>query len=506
MEPTPAPTNHPSWFTPGVIGAIGVALVASAVRVAVAIGQPHGLYFPDSWCYIIDRPGAPCMAHDPAMGWFWAVGTLGTRSAASVLWLQAVLGVATALILYRTLLIVTRARWAVAGASLFAVLPVQLLLERTFLTETFETFALVVGLLAAVNALRTDGPWRAFLWTAVAGASMGCALAVHTAFLVPGLISGAVLVILVVRRQWRRTSARAVLIGGMSTVMVLGLLLPAAPEAVTYHDWFGVWTTDVSQGTFLLTRWAPLVSCHVPEDSTPRARAEIRAACKVNSFGAPPGITQWMTWTSPFTYGLSTRHDVKHEQVARTESQLQAVAIAGIMSHRSAFAGQMLASLGWQLVGAPNDDLWQYRSPRLDRFISPWAVVFPNFSQWFGPKGIPADRPEDPQLIRAAAGTTRAGQVLLWTVLVAGSWRLVRRRRIKKPWFPRLTPRTSMGWLTATMIASSMLAVAFGTYPVFRYWSPIMPALIVLCALALTRPKAEILDPAGEVSARSVSA
>ena len=487
MDPLPAADPlRPLWRRPTLLGALAVGLVALGVRLVVAAIQPHGLYFPDSWCYVIKAEGPPCMAHDPAVGWFWSVGTFGVRSAASVLWLQAVLGIATALVLYRTLLLLSAVRWAVAGGCLFALLPVQLLMERTFLSETVETFFLALALLAALGALRAGDSWRALAWTAVSGGSMGCALAVHTAFLLPGLVTGAILVGLVLWRRWRALVHKAALLVGLSAAMVLGLLLPAVPEAVAYHRWFGVWTTDVSQGTFLLTRWAPLVPCRVPVGTTPRARAEILTACSVHSFGAPPGITQWITWTSPFTYGVRSRQDIAREQVARTESQLQQVATRAIASHRSAFAGQMLASLGWQLVGLPYDDLWQYRSPRLDRFVSPWATVFPNFSQWFGPSGIPAGRPEDRTLVRAAAGTTRAGQILLWVAMAFGAWRFARRRRLHKAWFVRLTPRTAMGVLTTTMVLTSMVAVAFGTYPVFRYWAPVMPALIVLAVLAVT--------------------
>ena len=52
-----------------------------------------------------------------------------------------------------------------------------------------------------------------------------------------------------------------------------------------------------------------------------------------------------------------------------------------------------------------------------------------------------------------------------------------------------------MGWLTTTMVGTSMAAVAFGTYPVFRYWSPIMPALIVLAVLAATSVRVVAPNP-----------
>ena len=492
MDPTTNP--HPlrrHWADPAWRGAIIVGLVAAIIRAITAVAQPHGLYFPDSWCYVIVRDGPPCMAHDPATGWFWSVGTLGIRSADSVLWLQGILGIATALMLYRILVVLSTVRWAIAGACLFAVLPVQLLMERTFLSETVETFFIVLGLLVGLSALRAAEAWRAAIWVGAAALSMGCALAVHAAFLLPALAASVVLVVLICRRLWSRQGRPGFMVLGLAAVTSLGLLVPALPEAASYHRWFGVWTTDVAQGTFLLTRWAPLVSCDIPPGTTPRAKAEITAACKVHSFGAPPGITPWLTWPSPVTYDASSPKRIAHERVGLTEAQLRQAAISGMTAHPVAFAGQMLASIGWQIGGAPNDDLWQYRSPKLDRFISPWADDFPDFTQWFGPDGIPRGRPGAPILVAAVAGTTRSGQVLLWVCLGFGAWRLVRRRRQRRPWLPHLTPRTSMAWVSTTMVATSMVAVAFGTYPVFRYWAPITPALIVLAVLSVTsRPKA----------------
>ena len=487
MNPTTSP--HPLrrlWASPAWRGAILVGLVAGIIRAVTAVAQPHGLYFPDSWCYVIVRDGPPCMAHDPATGWFWSVGTLGIRSADSVLWLQGILGIATALLLYRILQVLSSVRWAVAGACLFAVLPIQLLMERTFLSETVETFFIVLGMLAGLTALRSAETWRATIWMGTSALAMGCALCVHAAFLLPAVATSAVLVVLIARHLWKGAVRRGAMLLCLAVVTGLGLLVPALPEAVSYHRWFGVWTTDVAQGTFLLTRWAPLVSCDIPSGTTPRARAEITAACKVHSFGAPPGITQWLTWTSPFTYDAGTAKRIAHERVGLTEAQLRQAAIAGMVAHPSAFVGQMLAGIGWQIGGAPNDDLWQYRSPRIDRFISPWADDFADFTQWFGPDGIPRGRPGDPILVRAVCGTTRSGQILLWVSLGFGAWRLVPRRRQRRAWFPPPTPRTSMAWTSTAMVATSMLAVAFGTYPVFRYWSPITPALIVLAVLAVS--------------------
>ena len=496
MDPTPAPDHlRRIWRSPVWRGALIVGLVAVTTRAIVALAQPHGLYFPDSWCYVIERPGPPCMAHDPATGWFWTVGTFGMRSASSVLWLQGILGIATALVLYRILVALSSWRWAVAGACLFAVLPVQLLMERTFLSETVETFLLAVALLAALGALRSLTAGCAVLMAAVASLAMGGALAVHTAFLLPAVATGVMLIVLVARHLSKRSARRWLMSVALAIVTLLGLLLPALPEAATYHRWFGVWTTDVSQGTFLLTRWAPLVTCHVPAGTTPRAKQEIKAACRIHSFGTPPGITQYMTWTAPFTYGASTSERIAAEQVGRTEAQLRSTATTGMLAHPGAFAGQLLDSVGWQLVGAPVNDLWQYRSPRFDRFVSPGAEIMPNFTQWFGPAGIPRVRPGDSALKRAAAATTRGGQILLWVILGLGAWRFARRRQHHKPWFPRLTPRTGMGWLTTTMVGTSMAAVAFGTYPVFRYWSPIMPALIVLAVLAATSVRVVAPNP-----------
>ena len=51
MDPTPAPDHlRRIWRSPVWRGALIVGLVAVTTRAIVALAQPHGLYFPDSWC------------------------------------------------------------------------------------------------------------------------------------------------------------------------------------------------------------------------------------------------------------------------------------------------------------------------------------------------------------------------------------------------------------------------------------------------------------------------
>jgi hypothetical protein len=467
---------------------IGLAIVA---RIVVALTNPSGLYFPDSWCYVIRTDGPPCLAHDPAMGWWWSIGTFGIRSATSVLWFQAVLGVATVAVVYWTLTRIGRVWIAVAGASLLAVLPIQLLMERTFLTEAFETFAIAVGLAFALMAIRATKALRAVAALVAADAAFSCALSVHTAFLIPGLLTVFALSVLVLVRLWGLVEHRAPLVVALPVLCVLGLLVPAIPEAATYHRWFGVWTTDVAQGTFLLTRWSPIIPCALPAGATERATLEIKAACKLDAFGTPPGITQSATWRSPFTYGVINRRDIARERVAKTETQLTGVTLVAISKNPGPFALQMLASLGWQAAGLPVNDLWQYRVPRPEKLTAAEGRVFPNLTEWFGRDGIQANPHPDVSLLRANSGTTRAGQILLLAAILGGLVRLGRRLRRGPPGqrFASLslehTPRTGLAVISSIMVGTSMLTIAFGTYPVFRYWAPLIPALIILVALVL---------------------
>ena len=76
---------------------IAVLFLAAGTRSLLAIFEPGSFYFPDSWCYVIVSPNAPCSSgHSPAVTWIWRIGTLGNLTEHSVLLLQSVLGVMSA--------------------------------------------------------------------------------------------------------------------------------------------------------------------------------------------------------------------------------------------------------------------------------------------------------------------------------------------------------------------------------------------------------------------------
>ena len=87
-------------------------------------------------------------------------------------------------------------------------------------------------------------------------------------------------------------------------------------------------------------------------------------------------------------------------------------------------------------------------------------------------------------------------QLLLWTAMLiallrAIFWALAEFRRrsegVERPRLGRAPPsdRVSIAVLGSLLVVTSLLSVAVGTYPVFRYWSPVVPAILVLVALAI---------------------
>ena len=138
---------------------VAVLVIAAGTRSLLAIFESGSFYFPDSWCYVIVSPNAPCSSgHSPAVTWFWQIGTFGNLTEHSVLLLQSVLGVMSALLLFRALRLLSTAKWAMVGASLFAVLPVELFFERAFMAESTETFFVCLFLVTAAESLGVS-PW-----------------------------------------------------------------------------------------------------------------------------------------------------------------------------------------------------------------------------------------------------------------------------------------------------------------------------------------------------------
>lgn len=473
-----------------------VAIIARAIGTVVA---PWALYFPDSWCYVITRAVRPCPSHEPAINGFWRLFTFGSLSETHVLWAQAILGVVTALLVTWTLLRVSRWWVAMVAGWVAAVLPLQIWLERSMLTETAETFFLALFLAASCSALRTRRAVLIVIWSAVAAAAVGCAAAVHTAALLPAVTLVVALVVFVLWQSANSMPNRLLRYVALPAVCVVSMVGPTLPTLVSYHRWYSMWTTDPAQASFLVTRWSPIVDCTPPPGAMGRTHHVLRVVCTQRTFLSPPGWNQDLLWRPPLgNWALSLRK-ITPQEFATAQSQLLGAVERGIAAHPGAFLGQMWSSVVFQLTATPVNDLGDYRDPTIKLPRSGPLVDtirFPNRASWFT-RADETPRPHiDSTLRTMVSGTARVPQLLLWAAMLTSLVRaiiwglsLLRRRRDGHGGLQlgRAPPsdRVVIATLSSLLVATSLLSVAFGTYPVFRYWSPLVPAILVLVALSI---------------------
>ena len=482
-----------------LIALSSVAFVAVVARIVGTVLAPQALYFPDSWCYVITRAVRPCPAHEPAINGFWRIFTLGSLTEAHVLWAQAILGVATALLVTWCLLRLCRWWLAMLTGMLFAILPLQIWLERSMLTETVETFFLALFLATACSAIRARRPAPILAWTAIAAASLGCAAAVHTAALLPAVTLVTALIVLVLWKSAAAVSSRLLSYVALPTLCIVSLVAPTIPTLVTYHRWYSMWTTDPAQASFLVTRWSPIVDCTPPPGAMGRTHHVLAVVCEQRTFLSPPGWNQDLLWRPPLGHWALALRSITPGEFAATQSQLLGAVERGIVAHPQAFLSQMWASIVFQMTATPVNDLRDFHDPtaklpRSGPLVD--SIRFPNRSSWFTLADETPHPHIDSSLRTLVAGTTQVPQLLLWTAMLiallrAIFWALAEFRRrsegVERPRLGRAPPsdRVSIAVLGSLLVVTSLLSVAFGTYPVFRYWSPLVPAILVLVALAI---------------------
>ena len=491
---------------------IAVLFLAAGTRSLLAIFEPGSFYFPDSWCYIIVSPNAPCSSgHSPAVTWFWRIGTFGNLTEHSVLLLESVLGVMSALLLFRALRLLSTAKWAMIGACLFAIFPLELFFERAFMAESTETFFVCLFLVTAAESFRSITLVRMAAFSIAASASLGIAAALHDEFLVPALIVWIFMIILQVRQGSRTGAAmtRKLSLVGAATLSLVILVLPSVPIVTDYHNWYGIWTADPIEGALLTFDWAPLVSCTTPPAATDATRAVVHLACAHKKFEYPGSLLNQVYLPSV----QSTIHltpDGKH-RFAKTEQQLLGIAQRAIESHPVAFSREIARGVYWQLFRPPSDSLSRYTNAWTSGsassiFTEADLPSFLNYHEWFSGSVARSNSSPAPGLSRAVSATLRLPQLLLWLAIIGGVWRSIawllvsrqkrgrdaRDSRQQRSHIPKaFSSRVCLGLLGSMLISTSMFAVAFSSVPGFRYWVPLVPCIIMLLILVVPLPKSD---------------
>ena len=233
-----------------------LVLVGIAVRVVAAFGWwPIAPTLADSWPYASYAGRDPFIdpQHPAGYSLFLALGGVVTRDVAVFGLLQHLIGIASGLILFAAVRRLCGSPWpGVVGAAAVLLGADQIYLERTIMSETLFTFAVVVAVYAVARALETPERW--WPWPAVAGALIVLAGITRSAGYM--LIPFAALALLLSQDgpwlpRWRTVASLGVVAG-------IGLYAFAIANHVS-HDRYEIAPTP---GWHLYARVAPVADCN----------------------------------------------------------------------------------------------------------------------------------------------------------------------------------------------------------------------------------------------------
>jgi hypothetical protein len=227
---------------------------AAALRAVVLLAYQQALIFPDSERYLQ-------YAHNFIIGqwipdWLRTSGysvllmpAVLARNLTSVVTIQHLLGLATAVLIYVTALHFGARRWLAALATIPVLFdPLQLDIEQYILTDVSATFLVVVALVVLVwkrEAIGKAAP-------AVAGLLIAAATLIRESDLL--VIIPALLYLAVVIRPRRRLAGRAAL-------MLAGCLIPVLAYVGWFNSWFGTFNFVTYNSEFMYGRIAQFADC-----------------------------------------------------------------------------------------------------------------------------------------------------------------------------------------------------------------------------------------------------
>jgi hypothetical protein len=231
-----------------------IAVCGTAIRVVVLLAYQQALIFPDSERYLQ-------YAHNFIIGqwipdWlrtsgysFLLIPAVLAHNLTSVVTVQHLLGLATAVLIYATALHFGARRWVAAVATVPVLFdPLQLDLEQYILTDVSATFMLVVALVVLAwkrEAIGKTAPAVAGLLIAVATLDRESDLLL----MIPMLVYLAVVI-----RPRRRLAIRA-------GIMLAACVLPLLAYLLWFQSWFNTFNFVTYNSEFMYGRIAQFAEC-----------------------------------------------------------------------------------------------------------------------------------------------------------------------------------------------------------------------------------------------------
>jgi Dolichyl-phosphate-mannose-protein mannosyltransferase len=231
-----------------------VAACATALRVIVQLAYQPALIFPDSERYLqyahnfIAGQWSPDWLRTSGYS-FLLIPAVLTHDLAAVAAVQHLLGLATAVLIYATLVRFGARRWLAALATVPVLFdPLELDIEQYVLTDVVATFLVVAALVVLV--------WKREAIGKVAPVMAGLLLAAATIIREPDLIVmiPALLYLVVILRPRRRLATRAAL-------LLVAFLIPVFGYLAWFQVWFRTFNFITYNSQFVYGRIVQFADC-----------------------------------------------------------------------------------------------------------------------------------------------------------------------------------------------------------------------------------------------------
>jgi len=358
-----------------------IALISTFSRVAIyAIYGDARFYYPDSWDYVVlpTQSLPPRSFHPPTIWKFWEIFTFGSLTESHVLILQGILGILTTLLIYKILSKFLPNKISIPITIGYILTPMQYFFERNFLPESTSLFfaVLLFALFQELN-LRRFNPKSKFLLIAIA-LILGMLVSLKPLYSLFALLGLTLLLSQIFFTKGVRLRSKLI----MTLICVITTSIPVASLSTIYLENYGVFSTSPASGSFLISRWANLVSCESSiEEPNKIVKNVIGKVCEADKGRIPGGNTS-LLYLEPIVGSTLEAQ----ENFAYIQERLQRVTLSAIIQNFGRFFYQLLEASIFPFTHStlPND-ISMYRAG--SDFFAQDVVLdnFENYYSWFSP-------------------------------------------------------------------------------------------------------------------------
>jgi hypothetical protein len=403
-----------------------VALLSLISRLAIQVKYSGArFYYPDSWDYVVipSQLGPPRSFHPPTVWKFWQIFTFGSPSESHVLIIQAGLGVVTTVLLYKIL-----SQFLSIGKSLlltviYILTPWQYFFERNFLPESVSLF-FVVLLFYIYQQIPRQKSNRVHIALAIFAAlilgTLVCLKPLYSVFSILGLI---LLVVRIYILDQKNFTSKFII----SSLCVLTACIPVATLSTVYFKNYGVFSTSPASGSFLITRWANLVSCkNSGLEQQLVVRNVVNIVCE-RQVGQIPGQSTNLLFLEP-DVGATLQSQADFSNI---QKKLQLIVLSAILSNSVEFFHQLGEAFIYPFVNKSlPEDLLIYKGGGDFSSSSVVKENFANYETWFDVQtNLSSEAEREDEIRKIMSASSGLPNFIFFFAL--GLWILVSLRGIK---------------------------------------------------------------------------